>query len=49
VGTGLESMRARVASVGGTLTVVPRPGDGTTVVAAVPEVRLSKERSGARA
>jgi signal transduction histidine kinase len=48
-GTGLTSMRARVASVGGTLTVVPRPGEGTTVLASVPAVRHAEEGSGAHA
>ena len=48
-GTGLDSMRERVASVGGTLAVVPRPGEGTTVVASIPAVWHSEDRRGAHA
>jgi signal transduction histidine kinase len=48
-GTGLDSMRERVASVGGTLAVVPRPGEGTTVVASIPAVRHSENQRGAHA
>ncbi|WP_240037453.1 sensor histidine kinase [Glycomyces paridis] len=35
-GFGLAGMRARLAAVGGTLTVESHPGEGTTVAAAVP-------------
>lgn len=35
-GLGLQGMRARLADVGGTLTVESAPGEGTTVVAVVP-------------
>jgi len=35
-GTGLESMRERAAELGGDVTVEPRPGGGTRVVARIP-------------
>ncbi|MCY3598535.1 MAG: PAS domain-containing sensor histidine kinase [Gemmatimonadetes bacterium] len=42
---GLTGMRERAESVGGSLTVQASPGEGTTVRAAVPMVRLDDERS----
>jgi two-component system NarL family sensor kinase len=36
VGTGMESMEGRAAELGGTLTVVPRPGGGVRVLARLP-------------
>jgi signal transduction histidine kinase len=35
-GTGLANMRDRVESVGGTLTVASRPGEGTEITARIP-------------
>jgi signal transduction histidine kinase len=35
-GFGLRGMRARVAQVGGTMSVLPTPGGGTTVTVEVP-------------
>lgn len=35
-GPGLQGMRARMAEVGGTLTIESAPGEGTAVVAVVP-------------
>ena len=35
-GTGLTSMRDRIAGVGGTLAVVTTPGDGTRVIGSLP-------------
>jgi signal transduction histidine kinase len=35
-GFGLVAMAQRLAEIGGTLEVESRPGEGTTVVAAVP-------------
>ena len=35
-GFGLRGMRARVTQVGGTMSVTPTPGGGTTVTVEVP-------------
>ena len=35
-GFGLRGLRARATQVGGTLTVTPTPGGGTTVTVEVP-------------
>jgi signal transduction histidine kinase len=45
-GVGLASMRDRIESLGGHLTIESRPGVGTTVVAVMPEVRLPAQRVG---
>lgn len=42
-GWGLEGMRDRVDSVGGTLHIESRPGCGTTIEARIPVVRENKE------
>jgi signal transduction histidine kinase len=43
-GTGLSSMRARAASVGGAVAVLAQPGEGTTVEATIPAARPRADR-----
>ncbi|MGN0110241.1 MAG: hypothetical protein ACI38P_01210, partial [Cellulosimicrobium funkei] len=48
-GFGLGAMRARVADLGGTLSVESAPGAGTAVAAWVPLAATTGTRSGAAA